>query len=186
MTNEIEVVRETISSVTGAPFRVDEIRENRLLLKKQAVWFVWCGDFAYADEVDSLKAAWKNRAGDIWLETSEIADMIALVEREYGEKGTARMPDLEPGIPPSGEIPEEVVGYPRVVSVLKECQRKLAELMKKTGVELKPLYDGGVGVTTLRIGARVGPGGVDSETLQRQVMATAEVLKNAYDLVTHD
>ena len=178
--DETQTVQELLSSTTGAPFRVDRIRENRLLLRKNAVWFVWCGDFAYAVRTKSLKAAWKDKEGGIWLESSEVADMIALVEHIYGERGIHTMPDLQAGIPPSGELPEEVLTYPNVVKLLRAYEDVVAEAAKAYNVELKLLYDGGTGVTTVRIGARIASPVPDEGRLWKQIVKTAAVLKEVY------
>lgn len=183
MTSEIDVVIDAVSSITKAPFKEREIGESRLLLRGQALWFVWCDDFSYIKEVRPLRGAWKSKDGSIWLETAEVADMIALVEREYGEKEARRMSDIEPGVAPSGKMPDEIAGYPRIVHLLKKCQREVVEMSKKAGIQMKVLYDGGTGVTTLRIGARIDSPSDDEETLRQQIIATARVLKEAYDAV---
>lgn len=179
--NEIEVVRDVLSETTGAPFRIDSVRENRLLLKNQADWLVWCGDFAYVERTRPLKAAWKNKDGHVWLETSEIADMIALVQRYYGEKGVGTMPEVKPGVP-TGGFPEEVMGYPQVVDTLRRYQDTVSRVSKEHGVELKLLYDGGVGVTTVRIGARMDDN-ENPEALKGSIKRVASALREAYDEV---
>ena len=67
---------------------------------------------------------------------------------------------------------------------MKDCEVKLAEASRKTGVPLRALYDGGTGVTTLRIGARIDSPGTDEDTLRRQITTTAKALREAYEEVT--
>lgn len=180
MTAESEVVRDLLSSITGVPFRIDEPKENRLLLRKRAVWFVWATSITHSRLIGPLKAAWKDADGSIWLETSKIADMVELVERRYGQASLVRMPDGTPGVAPSGMLPDEVANFPQVVKLLKECERIVAEISEKTGMQVKVLYDGGEGVTTFRIGARIDTPGSDEEALRQRVVATAKLLKEAY------
>jgi len=182
MTNA-ENVRDVLASITNAPFRITEPGPSRLLLRQNSVWFVANLDLAYLDRTAHLDRAWEDKRGVIWLETSEVADMITLVEREYGEKGAASMPDAKPGIAPTGEIPEEVMGYPRVVMLLRTYESIVTRLSKKHGIELKMLYDGGVGVTTVRIGARMNSVSDEKEDLRQRIMAIARVLKEAYNAV---
>ncbi len=183
MTSESSVISDLLGHITGAPFAIDDPQENRLLLGKQALWFIWCSDMAYSYETRALKAAWKGRDGRIWLETSKIADMIELVERRYGQASLVRMPDGKPGVAPSGRLPDEVTNFPGIVNLLKDCEKKVAEVSEKTGIEAKVLYDGGEGVTTFRIGAKIESPSADEEVLRRQIITTAKVLKEAYDSV---
>jgi hypothetical protein len=176
-------VKDILTSMTGAPFKVTDPAPNRLLLRQNYAWFVANLDLAYLDRTAHLDRAWEDRHGAMWLETSEIADMIALVEREYGEKGATSMPDVKVGTPPTGGIPEEVMAYPRVVKLLRVYEDVVARLSKEHGVELKMLYDGGVGVTTVRIGAKIGSPSTDAETLRQQIGGTAKVLEEAYGRV---
>lgn len=180
---DVAEIRDMLASITGAPFRIAEPGPSRLLLKKNSVWFVANLDLAYVGKSAHLDRAWGDRAGAIWLETAEVADMIELVEREYGEKGAAKMPDVKPGVAPTGGIPEEVMAYPRIVKLLYTYDGILARLSEEHGVELKTLYDGGVGVTTVRIGARLSSVEGEKETLREQVTSAAKVLKEAYDAV---
>lgn len=183
MTSETSTMCKMLGEITGTPFTVEAPQENRLLLGNRALWFVWCPDIAYSLETGPLKAAWKDKNENLWLETSKIADMIALVEHHYGEKGVHVMPDVKPGATPTGEIPEEVMGYPRVVKLLRSYQDIGERLSKKHGVELKMLYDGGVGVTTVRIGAKIGSPSDDLTILRKQIIDAAKVLSEAYDAV---
>ena len=178
-----EKVRDVLTSITGAPFSITEPGPHRLLLRQNSVWFVANLDLAYLDRTAYLDRAWEDRQGALWLETSEIADMIALVEREYGEKGAAEMPDVKPGVTPSGGIPDEVTGYPRVVSLLREYDRIATEVGTRNGVELKLLYDGGVGVTTVRIGGRVPAVPSSGEAMKETVESVAKALREAYERV---
>jgi hypothetical protein len=173
-------VRDILASVTGAPFRITEPRPNRLLLRQNSVWFVANLDIAYLDKSAHLDRAWQDKQGAVWLETSKVADMVALVEHAYGERGAASMPDVKPGIPPTRGIPKEVKGYPRVIRLLRAYDVTLARLSKEYGVELRTFYDGGVGVTTVRIGAKIESPSSDVETLRQQIAATEKVLKEAY------
>jgi len=183
--NEIGTVKDWMHSLMGAPFEIGEVRGSRLRLRQQAEWFVWCSDLAYARQVGPLEAAWKHKDGTIWLETAEIADMIELVEREYGEKGIHVMPDAEKGVAPSGGIPDEVAKFPKVVDMLKASETGVAERSKRTGVHMEILYDGGSGVTTFRIGARIDSPSTEAEALRRQIAYTAKVLKDTYNEVRH-
>jgi hypothetical protein len=183
MTTDAKVIVDQLSAVTGAPFVVAEPGRSRLVLQRKAKWFVSFADLAYVEQTRYLSAAWGDDHGAIWLESSEIADMIALVEREYGEKGAASMPDVKPGIPPPDRTPKEVIGFPRVVKLLRVYDEIVARLSKEHGVELRMLYDGGVGVTTVRIGAKIGSPSSDLQTLTQQTGSTAKALKEAYDCV---
>lgn len=183
MTNESEIVRDWIHILMGAPYVIAKVPPSRLKLQLEAEWLVWCGDIFYARQVGPLDAAWKHKDGTIWLETAEIADMIELVEREYGEKGSEVMPDAEKGVAPKEGIPDEVAKFPKVVDMLKASETIVAERSKRTGVHLEILYDGGSGVTTFRIGARIDSPSSEEEGLRRKIADTAMVLKDAYDEV---
>jgi hypothetical protein len=169
-----------LEEITGAPFEVERPQENRVLLGKLATHFVWCSDIAYSKETGPLKAAWKANNGDVWLETSKIGDMIALVEHAYGEKGVHSIPIASPGVIPSGNIPEEVAGFPKVVKLLRAYEDVVSKISKRYGVELKMLYDGGAGVSTVRVGARISPV-PDQKEMEEAIVRTAKVLKEAYD-----
>jgi len=182
MIPEASLMGDILGKITGAPFVIDKPQDNRLILRDRALWFVWCSDIAFSHQTGPLKAAWKDKEG-IWLETAKVADMIALVEREYGEKGASKMPDVKPGVAPSGGIPDEVTGYPRVVSLLREYDRIATEVGTRNGVELKLLYDGGVGVTTVRIGGRVPAVPSSGEAMKETVESVAKALREAYERV---
>lgn len=183
MMNEPEVVKDWVRNLMGAPFEIDEAPASRLRLREQAMWLVRCRDLVYHRQVGSLEAAWKHKDGTIWLETAEIADMIELVEREYGEKGIHIMPDAEKGVAPKEGIPDEVAKFPKVVDMLKASETVVARSSKATGVHLEILYDGGSGVTTFRIGARIDSPPKEPEALRRQIADTAMVLRDVYNEV---
>lgn len=180
---EKELVRDLVALITGVSFRVERPQENRLRLRQQAEWLVWGSSIKHAFSVRALTGAWKDRGGSLWLETSKIDDMTSLVERKYSEEGVRDLPDTTRGIAPTGKIPDEVVRFPKVVDILKECERKVAEVSTTTGVHLEILYDGGAGLTTFRIGARIDSPTSDAETLRRQITEAAEALKQAYNQV---
>jgi hypothetical protein len=180
MNPESDLVRDVLNSICTIEFRTDEPGEDRLLLRQRAKWFVWSTAFKTPRVIGPLKAAWKDSDGNIWLETKEVDDMMSLVEDLYGEKGIHGMPDAERGIAPSGEIPDEVYNFLRVVSILKDCESRIAEISAKSGVPLKILYDGGAGVTTFRIGAQVVSPPSDKEALRLRFLMVASVLKEAY------
>ncbi len=183
MKSEADTARDILNAISTIEFRTDEPGENRLLLKQRAVWFVRSSAAKTPRIIGPLKATWKDREGNIWLETSKVDDMMSLVEREYGEKGIHVMPDAERGAPPSGEIPEEVSRFPRVISILKQCESRVAEISDKSDVPLRVLYDGGAGVTTFRIGAEIISPPTDKEALKLRFLTAAVVLKEAYNEV---
>jgi hypothetical protein len=177
------VVRDIMNSISTVEFRIDQPGENRLLLRQRAVWFVWSTDIKNPRVIGPLKAAWKDRDGGIWLETSKIVDMISLVEREYGEKGIHVMPDAKQGAAPSEGIPAEVEKFPRVVSLLEACEKRVSDMSEESGIPLKVLFDGGEGVTTFRIGAKIESPPTDTEALKLKILMVASVLKEAYKAV---
>lgn len=62
---------------------------------------------------------------------------MSLVERDYGEEGIQRFPYNEEGKAPTGDFPEEVAEFPLVVTVLKECEKRVAEISGRIWVRLK-------------------------------------------------
>lgn len=180
MNSEGEVVRDVLNSISTIKFRIDEPGEDRLRLRQLAIWFVWSTEIKNLRAVGPLKAAWKDRDGSIWLETSEIDDMMSLVEREYGEKGIHEMPEVERGVAPTGRLPAEVAKFPRVVSILEECEKRVAALSEKAGIPMKILYDGGAGVTTFRIGAKMVSPPREAQALRERMVKTVKVLREAY------
>jgi len=184
MMNDAETVRDVLSSITGAPFEITLPGRNRLLLRREAVWFVACLDLAYVEKTAHLDRAWKDKEDIIWFESSELADVSRLVEHEYGEKGAVSMPDPEIGVPPPQTIPKEVAGFPRVVSILKRYERIVSEVSKRSGVPLKLLYDGGAGLTTVRIAVPTTSFNSCHENETRQVVkSVAKALREAYERV---
>lgn len=179
-----EIVRDVLSSIGTIKFRIDEPGENRLLLRQRAAWFVWSTDIKNPRAIGPLKGAWMDNDGSVWLETSKVDDMMSLVEREYGEKGVHVMPDAARGAAPSGDSPDEVSKFPWVVEMLKECEKRVAEISAESGVPLKVLYDGGAGVTTFRIGAKMVSPPSEVQALRERILATARVLKEAYRAVS--
>jgi hypothetical protein len=93
------------------------------------------------------------------------------------------MPDAERGTAPSDLIPAEVVKFPRVVSMLKSCKKRVTEMSEKSGIPLKVLYDGGDGVTDFRIGAKIESPPADVEALKLKMIMVAMVLKETYKAV---
>lgn len=184
MISDVENVRNVLSSFTKAPFRVTDPESDRLRLRENATWEVACLDLAYAEQTAHLDKAWKDKDGLIWFETTDIADMIGLVEREYGEKGVTRMPDAEVGVPPPQTVPKEVAGFPRVVRVLERYEKIVADINKMRGVSLRLLYDGGAGLTTVRIAIPATNfneyGWSDT---QITVESVSKILKEAYEAV---
>jgi hypothetical protein len=183
MNPESERVRGILNTISTIKFRTNRPGEDRLVLKQDAMWFVWSTDIKHPRVIGPLKAAWGGRDGGIWLETSEVDDMMSLVEREYGEKGVHRMPDAGRGVPPGGGIPDEVMKFPVVVTMLHNCEKRVAEISEEAGIPLKILYDGGAGVTTFRIGAKIESPPADEEALKLKMIMTAAVLKEAHHAV---
>ena len=185
MNSESEVVRDILKSRSRIEFRIDEPGKDRLLLKQRAVWFVWSTSMKDPYVMGPLKAAWKDQDGSVWLETSRLDDMMSLVEREYGEKGVHKMFSAEPIPPPTGHLPTEVTPFPVVVSMLKRCEKRVAELSEKSGIQLKILYDGGEEYSTFRIGARIESPPADQEGLELKIIMAATVLKVAHKEVVN-
>jgi hypothetical protein len=183
MTTEAEIVRDALSVATGAPFKIAEPSPSRGLVRKQSVWFVTFADLAYVNQTGHLSTAWKDKKGGIWFETSEIWDMIALVERLYGEKGAASMPDPAIGELPDQSMPKEVAGFSRVVELLKKYAQVLSEVEKRRGLNLRLLYDGGSGLTTVRIATAASFDPHDESEAREVVERVSGVLREAYDLV---
>ncbi|MDG7009038.1 MAG: hypothetical protein JRN06_12570 [Nitrososphaerota archaeon] len=183
MTSESESIRDILNSITTIKFTIDQPGSNRLLLGQQAVWLVQSPDRKDPRNIGPLKAVWKDRGGAIWLETSKIDDVMSLVEREYGEKGVHRFPYIERGVAPSGDFPDEIAKFPRVVTMLKECEKRVAEISERTGVKLRIIYDGGTGVTTFRIGAKIADAPTDMNILRQVILPISQVLKEGHDAV---
>ena len=180
MNSEAEVIRDVLNRHSTIEFRVDQPGENRLLLKQRAEWFVWSTDFKEPRIIGPLKAAWGDKDGSIWLETSEIDDMMSLVEREYWEKGVHRMLSAEPHPPPTGDLPVEILKFPAVVNMLRSCEKRMAEMSGKSGVALKILYDGDEELGTFRIGAKIESPPANQEALKLKMIMVASVLKEAH------
>ena len=62
-------------------------------------------------------------------------------------------------------------------------ERIIAERSKMTGVHMEVLYEGGPGVSTFRIDARIDPPATDAEALRHQIADTSMVLRDAYNEV---
>jgi hypothetical protein len=172
-----------MNSVSAVRFTVADPGKNRLLLGQKAQWVLWSTDLKEPHNIGPLKAIWKDKGGAIWLETAKIDDMMSLVEREYGEKGVHEFPYIEEGKAPSGDFPDEIAKFPRVVTMLKECEKRVAEISERTGVRLKIIYDGGTGVTTFRIGAKITDAPTDMFILRQVILPIAQVLREAHDAV---
>lgn len=183
MTKDAEVVSDALSWITKAPFEIAEPGRNRLLLQKEATWFVACLDLAYVEKTGHLDRAWKDRKGLIWFETSEIADMIRLVENLYGENGATKMTDAEVGKPPAQTIPKEVIEFTDVVNLLNEYQRIVSKIGKRNGVDLRLLYDGGAGLTTVRIAFPTSFNSDDVTETREVVEQVSGILREAYNQV---
>ena len=183
MISESDAVRDMMNSISTIRFTVAEPKETRLRLEQQAAWLVLSMDRKEPRNIGPLKAIWKDREGAIWLETVEIDDMMSLVEREYGEKGVHRFPYVERGVAPRGDLPDEVAKFPRVVTMLKECEERVAEISERTGVRLKIIYDGGTGVATFRIGAKIADAPTDMSILRQVILPIAQVLREAHNVV---
>jgi hypothetical protein len=181
MSSEAEVVRDILNGHSTIEFRIDLPGDNRLLLKQRAAWFVWSTDFKEPGVIGPLKAAWRDKDGMLWLESSKIDDMMSLVEREYGEKGVHEMLSAEPHPPPTGDLPVEVVKFPAVFNMLRSCEKRIADISEKSGVPLEVLYDGGEELGTFRIGARIEPPPADQEALKLKMLMAASVLKEAHN-----
>ena len=180
MTIDAETVRSKLTALTGAAFVVSEPGPNRMLVKKNARWFVTYADLADVEKTGHLSAAWLDKEGALWFETSEITDMTRLVEKQYGEKGATSMPVPEKGIPPEQSIPEEVTGFPSVVKLLKEYEEITARVVGDSGAKL--LYDGGDGVTSVRIAIPTTNYREENE-ISNVIEFVSGFLKRAYDAV---
>jgi len=183
MTSESESVRDMMNSISTIRFIVDEPGKYRLRLGQRAVWFVRSPERKDPRNIGPLKALWKDRDGSLWLEADEIDDMMSLVEREYGERGVHRFPYVEDGVAPSGDLPEEVAKFPRVVAMLKECEAQVAEVSEKSKVNLRILYDGGTGPMTFRVAVRIANPPTDGRILRQMLIPIARVLEEAHKAV---
>jgi hypothetical protein len=183
MSSLAEVVQDVLNKHSTVAFVADHPRENRLVLKQHALWFVSAASLKEPRVVGPMRAAWEDRDGGIWLETSEIDDMMSLVEREYGEKGVHEMLSAGTHPPPTGDLPVEVTRFSAVVNMLRSCERKVAQISEKSGVPLKILYDGGEELGTFRIGAKIGFPPADQEALKLKMVMAASVLKEAHNEV---
>jgi hypothetical protein len=183
MTSDAENVRGLLASVTCAPFEIITPGKHRLLLQREARWLVACVDLEYIEKTAHLDRAWRDKEGIIWFETAEIADMTRLVEDLYGERAAASMPDPAIGELPDQSMPREVTGFPKVVELLKKYAQVLSEVGKKSGLNLRLLYDGGSGLTTVRIAVPTSFHSYDESETREVVEQVSKVLMEAYDQV---
>src|SRR2546425_3737730 len=90
---EEEMVRKTLSQLTGSPF---ESTNSSVYHVVNAKWLVACRDGYYAAKAPHVTAAWGDEGGNIWLESMSIGNVTGWVEDYYGENGarTALKMDL--------------------------------------------------------------------------------------------
>ncbi len=174
-------VRDALASVTGAPFQIGKPGPNRLLVRTKAKWFVISWDIGYAKKTVHLKAAWKDKEGRIWFETSKLADMAQLVESEYGQDGAELMPDPKVGVPPPQRIPHELADFPLAAQRLKMFDAVVSEVAQRNGVAMKLLYDGGAGITVVRVVATLQFDEDNPVEIRKAVEQALGALAEAYE-----
>jgi hypothetical protein len=177
-------VAKLLSSLLVAPFKVARVPDSRTTVKREASWFVWCPDLAYARNTGHLKYAWADRDRGLWLESSELGDTIRLIEREYGEDAANELVSMDL----SGF--EEVEGrrafnqrYPIAAKLFRDWQGTLDRISKERGVDLQLRFDSGKDVVIYLIGARIKLGDSVGEKELEQIRSVEKTLKEACDEV---
>jgi hypothetical protein len=177
VSDEAEVVKSLLSSITGAPFRISSPEADESFLKEKPIWFVWCPDAFYLDKMGHTQRAWRDSSG-IVLESAILGDTIDWLELAYGEEAAAKSLDMDFSNFSSKEFRVEFASeFPLVHQRIQTYEAIATEVSKNRRIHIELRHNGSKGIVVFTFAARFE---ADSKSLTKKVEVNVEALREAY------
>jgi hypothetical protein len=179
MEKEAELVRETISKLTGADFEVSNTPDD---FRNQSInprWFVKCRDMTQARNIPHVNEAWKQQDGTIWLESLPLGDTIDWIEAAYGEESAAKSIDVNYSDFGSKKFQEEFGGeYPLVYQRIQTYEEVAGRVSKVRKLHIELRNSGSKGIVVFTFAAKFAD--TDVKSLGKKIEDCVEALREAY------
>lgn len=179
MEKEAELVRQTLSNLTGAKFEVSNTPDD---FRNQSInprWFVKCTDITQARSIPHINEAWRQQDGTVWLESLPLGDTIDWIEAAYGEEAAAKSIDVNYSDFGSKTFQIEFGGeYPLVYQRIQTYDEVAGRVSKVRKVHVELRNSGSKGIVVFTFAAKLTD--ADPKSLGRKIEASVEALKEAY------
>lgn len=182
--SEAQAVKGRLFEITNARFEVAGPVDN-YPPGARLNWVLRVLDAAYVKVSPHVTMVWADDEGKIHLESFELGSTFDWVEQQYGEKGLVKLADFNLDLFETAETRERLgKSFPNVLRRLEECEKILAEMSSKTGVELKLVKEQIDHLVLFRIAALVDGKGLDTESELKMVEAAVGALEEGYDAIS--
>lgn len=179
MIHEAEVVRDLLSRLTGAPFRVTNPEPADPFIRTKLIWFVACPDAFYLNRMAYAQRVWKDEVG-ITIETDFLGNTVDWIELEYGDDVAGKSRTMDYTDFWSKQVQDEfALEYPRVAERVKLYQRIAANVSKRKAVNIEVRATNSDGMVWLTLAANAG--NPDSKNLESVIATNVNALKEAFE-----
>jgi hypothetical protein len=183
--NEQELTRDTILEATGVHFETVAPHPAFPLPLEKLEWFMRCRNKDEITKAPYLNAAWKEKDGEIWLESLAVGDTIDWIEIAYGEERATESLDLDYSQFDDTSFQAEFNRrFPLVLGRIKEYEKTVTEISKEKGLHLQIRRTGSRGMLVFTVAARVDSRkNASSQSLAASINKCISALKEAYEAI---
>jgi hypothetical protein len=180
--SEQELVRDIILEVTGVHFETVAPHPAFPLPLERLEWFMRCRNKDEITKSPYLNAAWKEKGGEIWLESLAVGDTIDWIEIAYGEERATESLDFDYSQFDDTSFQAEFNRkFPLILERIRGYEKTVADLSKERNVRLELRRTGSRGMLVFTVAARVDiRKNVSSQSLASSIKECISALKEAY------
>jgi hypothetical protein len=181
--SEQELVRDTILEATGVHFETVAPHPAFPLPLEKLEWFMRCRNKDEITKAPYLNAAWKEKDGEIWLESLVVGDTIDWIEIAYGEEKAGESLDLDYSQFDDASFQAEFNRkFPLVLDRIKGYEKAVAEMSKEKDLHLEIRRAGSRGMLVFTVAVRVDSRrNASSQSLAASINKCISALKEAYE-----
>jgi len=183
--NENEAVRDLLSKLTEAPFRVTEPVLGDSLHGKKLKWFVACEEATYVPQTAHADTAWADVDDKkIWLESSIFGFASDFIEEDYGEEASIRFMRMKSHDFSDSLFRQEFwKEFPLVMKKFEDYELVASQISSRRDVQLQLKYHedfGGEEVTLTLVAVIDITEGMDLQSRLKAIEKNVQALKEAY------
>lgn len=184
-TVERELVLEAVSGATGVRFEVVPPHPAFPLPEEKLEWFMRCRDKEGIEKAPYLNVVWKEKDGDMFLESLAVGDTVDWIDLAYGEEQAGKSLDIDYSrLDDPGFREEFSKKFPVVMDRIEDYEEAAAKVAKETGTRLEIRRAGSKGILVFTVAALVKPRkGASESWLRSAITKSVSALREAYTRV---
>jgi hypothetical protein len=173
-----------MSVFTGASFEIMEPRPGFPPDGLSVRWFIMAPELEGMARTAHANAVWEDNDGNIWIESTSLGDTTDWIEEAYGEQGGINVVKMD-----LRNFAEETVKrsfaekFPVIDERLRRYEAMLARVSSERGASLQIRYDGGEGIVSFYMDARIKGSGLALEQKLEKIALNVKALKEARERI---